>query len=318
MLVRRAFSLFELLLALGLSVFVLGIVGMAIDVNLRMLDSRRSGVEQSQIARAVLKHIATDLRSAVQYQPVDLSGIEEVASPDGAASLLESGAAGQLGIDPSTVEDAASSDLSVSTTPSVLPGLYGNQFEMHVDVARLPRLDEYSMFVQPDPSRSVTDIPSDVKTVAYFVQNSNVVEDELTDAIDLADEATSQTFGLVRRELDRAVTQWAYDNGNSQSISSAGDILAPEVEAIEFRYFDGTQWLLEWDSTEQESLPIAVEIVIALKSDDPITSNAPLQTGMLVESLLQNSNIYRYVVRLPAVPLPTDVTDEEDLSELGL
>ncbi|MGD0382276.1 MAG: hypothetical protein ABSA77_02065 [Thermoguttaceae bacterium] len=62
-----AFTLLEVLLALGLSVLVLVAVGMAINLHLRLLDSGRTKVEEAQLARAVLRIIAQDLQSAVPY-----------------------------------------------------------------------------------------------------------------------------------------------------------------------------------------------------------------------------------------------------------
>ncbi len=43
------------MLALSLTTIVLGVIGMAIDLNLRVLDSRRNVVEDAQLARGHLE-----------------------------------------------------------------------------------------------------------------------------------------------------------------------------------------------------------------------------------------------------------------------
>ena len=91
-------TLLELILALALSVLVLMAIGMAIDMHYRMFDVRRTSIEETHVARAVLRSIADDLRTAVQYIPPDLSGLETVTGNTATASRVPaSNAAGQSG-----------------------------------------------------------------------------------------------------------------------------------------------------------------------------------------------------------------------------
>jgi prepilin-type N-terminal cleavage/methylation domain-containing protein len=69
----RGFTLLEILLALVLVVVVLGLLGMAVDVSLRMADACRNEVEGSQSARIVLKQMADDLRRAIPVTPAPSS-----------------------------------------------------------------------------------------------------------------------------------------------------------------------------------------------------------------------------------------------------
>ena len=71
---NHAFTLIEIILSLGLSVLVLMAVGMAINLHLRLLDSGRTKVEEAQLARAILRNIAQDLRNAVPYNAANSSG----------------------------------------------------------------------------------------------------------------------------------------------------------------------------------------------------------------------------------------------------
>ena len=84
---RAGLTLLELMLALTLTAIVLVAISMAIDLHLRVLQSRRDHVERIQLARAVLGVIATDLRSTVQQNTTDFSALASLAS-----AALSSGA----------------------------------------------------------------------------------------------------------------------------------------------------------------------------------------------------------------------------------
>jgi len=53
-------TLLELMLSMALTAVILVAIGMAIDLHLRMLDSRRGSVEKAQVARAILNQIAEE------------------------------------------------------------------------------------------------------------------------------------------------------------------------------------------------------------------------------------------------------------------
>jgi len=193
--------------------------------------------------------------------------------------------------------------LSEVTIPE-LPGLYGNQYQLQVDVSRLPRVEEYQQILGPDSITSVTDIPSDVKTVTYYVKTAAVgapVSGVINTNTSLASLTNSDpnATGLIRRQLDRAVTSSAIAQGNTTGLTNAGDLLAPEVVGVEFRYFDGTQWLLQWDTTQEESLPLAVQILLAISSTGKMTGTVGT-TG-----LPGNVHIYSMIVHLPTGGQPS-------------
>jgi hypothetical protein len=141
-------------------------------------------------------------------------------------------------------------------------------------------------------------IPSDVKTITYFVQNGNASGTNVTDPFAYGPQATSATSGLVRREVDRSVVLYAQTNGTSDALMRTGDLIAPEITSIQFQYFDGIEWLPEWDSTAMKSLPVAVEILIAVTPPKRLTSASsqlmPTPTAAAAQPIL-----YRLVVQLP-------------------
>ena len=313
----RGVTLLELILALTLTVMILGAVTLAINLNLRTLDRRRNEVEESQLGRAVLRMIADDLRSAVQHEEIDFSSVEQMASGAGSIGALASAitggtgstgsgsgstSSGQGGASDATGSgstDSSSQDIATTSAPPDVPGLYGNQYEMQVDVSRLPRVDEYSTMITAE---GITKIPSDVKTVAYYVRSQPVNGNpSSTDAV--APGLNAQGAGLIRRELPRAVTNYALQNATGEQMLQGGDLIAPEISEIAFRYFDGSQWLSEWDSQAMQGLPLAVEVVIVVQPAEVIRKMA--EGATLAESSTAGATpfIYRSVVRIPSSSL---------------
>ncbi len=304
---RPGFTLLEVILSLALAALVFVALAMAIDIHLRVADVGRTKVEEAQLARTLLVKIADDIRGAVRYQPMDaeslLSELTDMAElPDGAEEL-----AGQMGVDlPDMDDEDRTSDLSEADSIPAMPGLYGNQHQLQVDISRLPRLDQFEQELATATGSSVTDRLSDVKTVAYYV----------TRQADLQEQG-----GLVRRELDRAVTAWAEEQGTLVDMELehqlSGEPLAPEVAAIEFRYFDGGQWHEEWDSVERGGLPLAVEIGIALlppQHRDTWFASEPSDEDAFEEN--EELHVYRLIVHLPlAEDTSSGELDEEESAE---
>jgi hypothetical protein len=138
---------------------------------------------------------------------------------------------------------------------------------------------------------------TDVKTVAYYIVSETAG-------------VGSQGYGLYRREVDRAVTRYADSMGNTDALNAQGVLLAPEVIAVEYRYFDGTEWSSEWDSDERQGLPMAVEIAIALVTDDdPIASALPSSLFDVAGIRQPGYAVYRLLVYVPAgMPSSEDST----------
>jgi len=328
-------TLLELMLALALTGLVMVVLSMAIDLNLRTFDSRRADVERAQLAQAVLRHIAADLQNAVIYEPLDMSGVPQMAAGTDLSGLaadagLESGLEGDmtdllgdadLGLD--STMTANNTDIAGTVAPTSSPGLFGNQFEMQVDVSHLPRVDQYQQVFLASAEGAPVDIPSDVKTVAYYLQMDSLAATATT-AADVSADSTSGLAGsgLVRRSMDRAATSWAAQSGGLDTQANYGQMLAPEINYLEFRYFDGTQWLTEWDSDELGGLPVAVEITIGIDPayglDEASTDVSELREASMAD---MTEYLYRLVVRLPtARPLPLDEESLEtgSLEAVGL
>ena len=73
-------TLLEVLLALGLTGVVMVVISMAIHLHLITVDTRRADIEQAQVARGVLQHIAADIRNTVWYEPLDMSSLADMTA----------------------------------------------------------------------------------------------------------------------------------------------------------------------------------------------------------------------------------------------
>jgi prepilin-type N-terminal cleavage/methylation domain-containing protein len=199
-------------------------------------------------------------------------------------------------------------DLASGAMLPPLIGLYGNQFELQIDVSRLPRVDEYQMMQMPDDF-GLPNIPSDIKTISYFVQDGMTSNSQVTDDFARAGPTTvtPMVTGLVRREVDRSVAQYALNNGLIDSLIRSGELLAPEVAAIQFQYFDGFQWLPFWDSQQMQGLPLAVEVVISIIPAQQSPHAAPVAVGNIYDAQASGeAMIYRLVIALPLGEFPLE------------
>jgi hypothetical protein len=66
---RPGFTLLETILTLALTVVLLGLLGMAISIHLRLADAGRNEVAETQSARRLLRQMCNDLRNAIPVTP---------------------------------------------------------------------------------------------------------------------------------------------------------------------------------------------------------------------------------------------------------
>lgn len=328
--IRSAFTLLEVLLTLAMSVVLMTLIGSAfqfyaVDMNVRNMD-----IQQTQLASAVMQMIEDDMRATLHSEPSDMSGLESLL----AASFGEEEGSGQGGSGGSSggesEEDLSAAGISMEEEPveiietttldltsgvAVLqtPGLIGNQYQIQLDLSRLPRLEEYVLMLD-EMTTDLEDIPSDLKTVSYYVQSDDAMGGVLDSLAELDPEAVSlNPGGLVRRSLDRAATVEAATMGNLNTLNQTGELLAPEIKGIEFSYWDGLTWQLEWSSDEFGELPLAVQVKIYM-IDPALAATQDTDTMSMLGD--ESMRTFSHIVRLPmAVPLEQE---EEDLTEAGL
>jgi len=217
-----------------------------------------------------------------------------------------------------TTESSTTGDLVSSTNVPLIVGVYGNATQLQIDVSRLPRPDQYVAIVdQSNPSMPA--VPSDVKSITYFVQTPELANGQVRDVLSGSSQTPQVASGLVRRELDRSVLQYAANYGSMDSVLRTGELIAPEVIGIQFQYFDGAAWLTEWDSEQMGGLPVAIEVVVLIQPHAPTSAFSLLGLGASVPQTTEPIP-YRLMVHLPlsSVQLNADNSMQEGLQNLGL
>ena len=285
---RTAFSLLEVLLALGLSVIVVGAIGMAMRLHMTTLARQQAEIESRQVARSLIMMINNDVRAGIQYRAQDFSALDnlviseqmaagifgamsEDANADNdeaaAAGAAQAAAAGGAGAAQAGGEGEGGEEESaiMEECASCRPTFIGTPTSISIDISHLPRVDEYNPLIAAITNNEST--PSDVKSVAYFVD----LNGPDTQQNQFQQRAQKASGGLYRRQIDRAVAAFRQEEA-SLIIDDYAQLVAPEVAEISLRYFDGEQWVAEWDSEEAGGFPPAVEVVVVI---DPARVNNP-------------------------------------------
>lgn len=210
------------------------------------------------------------------------SGSSSGGSSGGGTSGASGGSSTGSGSASAAKSSSGSSETTEETSTVAKPGIYGDQYSVQVHVSRASRPGVAS------PSAGL-DAPGDVKVVVYYVA-----------PIPGASDATGQpAMGLYRQSWDKAVGDLNASAGISAG--AAAQLLADEVAAVEFRYFDGTTWQTGWDSSGG-TLPTAVEVAITT-----LTSVAS-RSGTIT-----TPQVHRLTVAIPAAQ-PGSASSSTDTS----
>jgi len=128
---------------------------------------------------------------------------------------------------------------------------------------------------------------SDLATVAYFVGGT---------ATGILQHASAGP-GLARLEGDRLALSMADKQSNVAALAARTQILATEVTALRFRYFDGFEWRSNWDSKVMSGLPKMIEVELQLR---------PSSSGANQAAASNAANTYQLFIALPmAKPIDT-------------
>lgn len=323
----RGFTLLEILLTLAMSVVLMALVNAAFKYYAVDMDVADTDMRQTMLAAAIVQMIEDDLRSTLHPEPMDMTALSEVLKNSAAAAtgisgeqavpegtdLSAAGIESDSG-DEELVEEEPLDAATLDTGAAILqtPGLIGNQYQIQIDTSRLPRLEEY-MVLMDETVTDLEDVPSDLKTVTYFVQPAGTVGGVNDPMNQLDAGGTDEGGGLVRRSLDRNATVFAATNANFAQLNATGEILAPEVVGLEFSYWDGISWLLEWNSDQMGELPLAVQIQVTMV-------NTAAEAAGLDPTDQDSARVFQHIVRLPMAKVIEEEEEEDDaaMEEAGI
>ncbi|NOY42251.1 MAG: prepilin-type N-terminal cleavage/methylation domain-containing protein [Planctomycetes bacterium] len=301
---RSGFTLLEVILALSLTGVVLMLLMTTIELFLTRVDSSRTQVEASQLARTLLAQIADDLRAARYYAP---ASEDSTASDDSAEA------------DSSEDETEDSADETPATAEQSLTvlGIYGTDSELRIDRAAAWRWERLTREVDDSYSTSADEMP---QTVRYFLSKGDPLDaDELAEEglgeEGLGEEEENTLDGYSGLSCQRMATAVWTTQPESVTRSATKDppegaeLIAPEVVDIEFAYYDSEKKEIvdEWNSAKKGGLPRAVEITLKLAAGPRSLDKEAEQTepteGSKPRSVEERTLEYKLFVRLPNVEL---------------
>lgn len=281
---RRGFTLLETILAVGLSALLVGLLAAGMRIYTQVVADRRADVVNARVARGVFKRIADDIEASYYGSITEDQGDAMESTGD------TSDTGDDLSADTSDTETTdVTADLTSSTVQAT-PGLYGNQFELQMDVmGRFPDPVRYDIRLSTGVDPMSANMLSNPKTVTYYVRAALGSELAGTPL------QTTQATILVRRIQNRAQAAFDTNSVGAGDVQLGEQLLSDQVSAIEFAYHDGYDWLDSWDSSTDGGLPVAVRITVTVVDEaaDP--------------SEVDQSNpgtLFQRIVRLPTAELP--------------
>jgi type II secretory pathway pseudopilin PulG len=304
---RAAFTLIEVLLALGLTMLVVAAAYAGLILFQQVTFAGRADAERAQLVRAIERRMAADLRS-VAFQPIELTTEPETTGTAGGQVTLNSG----LGAadDPGTASGAGTTTLlepelldPAEEYPTMSLGVFGDATTLVLHVHKPPR----ETFVPPQSSGAVAGaalaLPptSELRSISYFVslEGGTAVAGLPGGPLAAVDPLTGQpaSRGLVRVDGDRiAMLQSEFMSFSAEPVGQQAVLLAPEVTEIAFRYFDGAAWYEEWDSYMMNALPRAIEV--HLRIEIPLDRDGQIPTLNRTQPP-SKSFVHRFVIALP-------------------
>jgi prepilin-type N-terminal cleavage/methylation domain-containing protein len=267
---RSGFTLLEVILAATIAVLLLGGLYVAVDMQLRYAQVTRDRVEHSTVVRSVMNRIENDVSLVVGLS--DPARYRRTPSTGGGSGNGTGGGNNNTnGTGTGTgTGTGASSDSSGGTTSGIgdavtLPlGVMGDSETLHLFVSRFPR----EAYANAD-SLNATGV-SDLRRISYWVVGGS-----------------GTPLGLARQEVLAATSDDALNNLPPGIENENQYVLAEEVRAIRFSYFDGSDWQDSWDSTALGAdgvtpvgspRAIGVEIDVVEAGADVADPNAPVRT----------------------------------------
>jgi hypothetical protein len=307
---RRAFTLLEVLLAVGLSLLLVLAIAMAIDLYRRMTTAAQDDLSEMRLVRAVFNKFEVDIRSVVPPQPIPSATATTGSSGSPTGGSPSSGSGSSSSSSQSTGSSGGGDPLQYVYSRAVF-GLYGDGDSLVLDTLtphRLPlsalqQTGAQASSQSNDSPSNLAGVHGDMKVIGYFVlgEGMSPILPASAGSGQLTPEGKVMSSGLARLEGERTAIGYAMETSSTSSL--AARIIAPEVQSIAFRYFDGSNWVTSWSGATAQALPQAVEIVITVGSSDPY--NARTQAARD-----QAPRTYRHVVAITTAAAPQLISEQ--------
>jgi len=252
------FTLLELLLAMGLTSVLMAAVYGAMTIYWNLAMDSQEEIERTQIARSLMRKLARDIQSC--------TFVEQIVQSNDDAEMDET-------------------DTTEVTTSVYRNGLIGIDRDLVLYISRPSR--ELDYVLTPD-ALTASSRSSDLMIARWLLADSSA--GGLSGAVAGQQAATGPggVAGLAYGSGGVNGFGRAIETGDIAAQLEVTQLLSPEVQSILFEYFDGVDWVMEWDSTSLNRMPQAVRIELVLRdppSDDddiPDPRDLPPTTHQLV------------------------------------
>jgi type II secretory pathway pseudopilin PulG len=270
---RRGYTLFELMIAVGLTTLLMAALYKAMDIYFNLQLDSHEEITRQQVARSVLRQMTRDIQSVVftkqdllpeeeEPEVMDMlstgisigSGSSTGTGSTGSTSELDGNSYGESTVDPETLSNTYTS------------GLVGTATDLQLFISRP---DRNLAYVSAQELSSPEQRTGDLLLVRYLMasKTGGGLGSQIADRE--APGNSDGPIGLARVEGDLYGLSTAVETAEEMPQLNAAKLLAREVFNVTFRYYDGAQWLEEWDSTARNELPKAIEIVLTLRDEQP-------------------------------------------------
>jgi type II secretory pathway pseudopilin PulG len=268
---RSAFTLLEIVLALGISVVLLSALYWALNTFVHHAQTGRDVVDQASHARFLLARIANDISG--HLGPVNPEVFKKQASSQ----------QGQPSAQPAEASSSSTQPEPESTSTSSAPtgycnlGVQGEPGRLVLTVSRVPR-----EVLQRNAEGAPAGV-SDLRRITYWLSGG-----------------PDNILGLARQEITRVT---ADDEPIPPGIADeAAHVIADQVVGLTFEYWDGSAWVEIWDGSNPDNPtcpPVAIAINLTL-------ARVEMRGG---ESVRGAETTYRQVVFIPTANGPPQSTE---------
>lgn len=249
---RSGFTLIEVMLAVGLTSLLMAGLYTAMNIYWTASVESYDEVNRAQVARAIMRDLSRDIRSCTFVE-------QEMSDEDEEEDYEESAT--------SSADDA----LGAYTN-----GLFGTSKDLVLYISR-PSGD--GTYINAQTLIDPKDRSSDAMIIRYLLAedggsglSSQIASDSAYQDIE------ENVKGLARMSGDQVGLSNAISIGDVEMQLLASTLIAQEVMDLSFEYFDGMDYVTEWDSTAQNAMPNAIKVTLTIRTV-PEEGQQPLEEG---------------------------------------
>ena len=243
---RRAFTLMETLAALAILGLVVSSLSASLHLYWKYRSVSRSQITIAQLRRGIIDDLTSDLRMTLQ-DPVAIRAASMVAAARAESATGDAGSERFLNVTEQVLE---------------LPTDLRNQPVHFVGTSQSLALLHDQRNPRFEPARSNYRTAGS-SHIVWWVNREGSIRLPLFHSgpqlITVTVSASKDRSGLVRKARK--------ESGGSASTTSDEDewLVTADVTSLRLRYFDGENWQTEWNSFQQQALPVAVEVGITIE-----------------------------------------------------